>query len=347
MSWIFTILGAAAALVGFGALILIHELGHFFALKVCRLPVHAFSIGFGNPFWSRKFRGTEYRLAPIPLGGYVMPENPDEAEARCEAGGPLLKPASPWAQTFVAAAGPAANLLLAFLLFFLISGIWGDPQPAPIVDMLVKGSPAASAELHPGDRVTRVGDRSISTWNDLIEAVQVARDTPTRFEIEREGKAVGVTLIPARDGERFMLGIRPRYVSITPVAWSVALGTALERTKNECFGIFTVLGRLASFSGVGQVAGPLAILHHASETAHGGIVGFLALLAILSVNLAIFNLLPIPPLDGVRLLVCAWEIVFGHPPRESILLPMYQVGAMGLALLFLIVTIKDIGAIFL
>ena len=100
---------------------------------------------------------------------------------------------------------------------------------------------------------------------------------------------------------------------------------------------------MLSFSGAGNVSGPIGILGYTVAAFKGGMMAFLTLLAILSVNLAVFNLLPIPPLDGIRIFVAFWQALAGRPPREKILLPIYQWGAMGLAVLFLLVTLKDLG----
>lgn len=339
--------GGSAAVLGFGLLVLIHELGHFLALKSAGLPVHAFSIGFGNPIWSRKWHDTEYRLGWIPLGGYVMSEDPEAVEARCEAGGPVIPPTPPLTQIYVALMGPVANLVLAVIFFFAITTGWGEPLPAPIVDALVNGSPAATAGLQPGDRVIRLNGEPITTWPGMIAAIQTNGERSGDFEIERNGSTFVMPIVPAREGDRFVLGIRPRFVHSGPVSPLPALQMAFTRTLAECQGIIATLGRLFTFSGAGQVAGPIAILHQTFTAAVGGLPGFLTLLAILSVNLAVFNLLPIPPLDGLRIMIAGWELAFRRPLSEQLLMPIYQWGAIGLATVFLLVTLKDIGGFLL
>ena len=166
------LLGWTGAVFGFGFLVLIHELGHFLALKRCGLPVHAFSIGFGSPIWHRRFGGTDYRLGWIPLGGYVMTEDPLEMDRREAAGEPLLSPTPAGQQLVVALAGPAANLVLAVVLFTWLNAGWGEPVPMPVIEALVKGGAAATAGLQAGDRILALDGKPVTDWPGLLARLQ-------------------------------------------------------------------------------------------------------------------------------------------------------------------------------
>jgi regulator of sigma E protease len=341
-----SLIGWCGALLGFGFLVLIHECGHFFALKLAKLPVFAFSIGFGSPIWKISWRETEWRLGWIPFGGYVMPEDPEVVEKREAAGEPLLNHNPPLSSVFVAIMGPVANFALAFVLFALVTVFWGEPRPVPVVETAMKGSPAQVAGLIGGDRLLSFNDKALTSWSDLIASVQQNGMKPAQITVGREGKTMLMPITPLREGERFVIGIRPRLES-APLADPVAaLQVAATRTVSEIAGVCDALRRMFSFAGASNVSGPVAIMGLASDAARGGLVAFFSFLAVLSINLGVFNLLPIPPLDGLRILISCWHFLFGKPPRENLLIPVYQWGALGLALLFLIVTIKDLGSLF-
>jgi len=344
-SLLVTLSAWAGAIFGFGVLVLLHEWGHFLALRRCGRPVFAFSIGFGSPIARWKRGETEYRLGWIPLGGYVMPVDPDELDRREAAGEPLLPDDPPRVQALVAAAGPAANLALAALLFAIVFHLWGDPVPIPVVDSIVKGSAGAAAGLRSGDSIVSAAGRPVSDWPGLIAVIQENGDRPMPFAIRRGEETVMLSFAPRREGGRFVIGVRPRFAAVGPRTIGDALVSGISRTIQETVGIGIAFSRLLSMQGAGQVGGPIAILEQVSQAAQSGWFGFLTLLAILSVNLAVFNLLPVPPLDGLKLLLAAWHAVVGRPLREQVLLPIYQWGTIGLALLFLLVTIKDIGSL--
>jgi len=347
MSLLVTFLGWTGAVFGFGFLVLIHELGHFMALRRCGRPVFAFSIGFGSPVFRWQRNGTEYRLGWIPLGGYVMPVDPDELDRREAAGEPLMPDDPPRVQAAVAAAGPAANFVLAAVLFAFILHFWGNPVPVPTVDSLVKGSAAADAGVQTGDSVLKAGGRDVADWPGLLAIIQENGEKPLQLQLQRGKEIVVVAVAPRRDGGRFMIGMRPRFAAKQP--WSIpdAVTGGIARSIQETIGVGIAFSRLFAFQGSTQIGGPIAILDQVSQAAQGGWFGFLTLLAILSVNLAVFNLLPVPPLDGLKLILAAWHAVVGRPLREQVLMPIYQWGTIGLAILFLLVTIKDIGSLFM
>ncbi|HEY9072186.1 MAG TPA: M50 family metallopeptidase [Candidatus Ozemobacteraceae bacterium] len=341
-----TLLGWAGAVFGFGLLVLVHEWGHFLALRRNGRPVFAFSIGFGRPVFRWKRGGTEYRLGWIPLGGYVTPFDPDELDRREAAGEPLLPEEPPRIQAAVAAAGPAANLILAAVLFAFILHLWGNPVAVPVVDSLVKGSPAVEAGLMPGDRILKAAGADVADWPGLLACIQKAGATPLPLEVQRSTSLLSLTVTPRKEGDRFLIGMRPVFSAAHPLSVPDAVTGGIARTFQETVGVGTAFIRLFTGQGVTQVGGPIAILDQVSGAAQSGLFGFLTLLAILSVNLAVFNLLPVPPLDGIKLVLAAWHAATGRPLREQVLLPIYQWGSIGLAALFLIITLRDIGGLF-
>ncbi|HNV70153.1 MAG TPA: M50 family metallopeptidase, partial [Candidatus Ozemobacteraceae bacterium] len=206
-----TIAGWIGAILGFGFLVLIHEIGHFLALRWFGLPVYAFSVGFGSPLWKKQLGQTEYRLGWLPLGGYVMPEDPDVAEKREQEGGSLLPDHPPAAQFWVALAGPVANIVLGFVLFMTLMVGWGEPTPGLTVDSIVKGSPAAVAGLQPDDRLVSINGVTLKNWPDFIAQIQLNRQRSSLIGIERLGREIAIPITAVQEGERFVLGVRPRF----------------------------------------------------------------------------------------------------------------------------------------
>ena len=139
----------------------------------------------------------------------------------------------------------------------------------------------------------------------------------------------------------------PRLGSSGAIRSLQCIPAAANRTLKEALGVLVALCKIVTRQSSGDVAGPIAILDHISKAAQGGLVAFISFLAILSVNLAIFNLLPFPPLDGLRILLAGWHLAFGKPLREKVILPIYTWGTFGLALLFLVVTLQDIRHFFI
>jgi regulator of sigma E protease len=333
------------AIIGFGFLILIHELGHFIALKMVGLPVYAFSIGFGKSLWERRIGQTVFRIGRLPFGGYVMPEDPEELERREQAGEDILPVYPPGKSFLVAFFGPLANFITAFVLLFIILVGWGQPVPVPVIKSMVPGGPAASAGLRIGDRILQINDAPVKTWPELINRIQDSAGNPFQLRVKRQQEEISLSLTPSREGGRLVIGIRPDHESKPCSGWGEAFLGAAQTTVQEFAGVFHGLAGLFSRSGVQHVSGPLAILNMASDSARGGLVSFLFFLSMLSINLGVFNLLPFPPLDGIRILMAAWHALTGQPPREKVLIPVFQWGTLGLVALFFLVTLKDIGGL--
>lgn len=335
------------AVLGFGFLVLIHELGHFLALRWRGHPVFAFSIGFGNPWWRFRWRETEFRVGWIPLGGYVLPEDPDEIEKREAEGGPLLKPMPVFDQVFIAIMGPVANLFFAVCLTSTILSIWGDPTPVPVIQEVIKGGAASRAGVLPGDRILDLDGDPIRTWEEFLSRIQACGDKDGRVGLERAGTRLSLLIRPEFCGGRFVVGVKPCMELGARIPFPASAIEAVRKTGSDLRNILVGLFSLFAGGHAGSLAGPIAILEQTSQAAGGGWVAFLTILAILSLNLGVFNLLPFPPLDGARITLAMAQFFRGRLLSDALLLRTYQLGAAGLAILFLFVTIKDVFSIFL
>lgn len=197
MSWLYTIPGAIFAIAG---LVFIHELGHMLVAKIFGIRVKVFSLGFGRRLWGFERGGTDYRVSAFPFGGYVRMAGADpfsesgsdwEEEDTPREQWFMSKPA--WQRLLVMLGGPAANLVLPFVLYTGIMAI-GEPQPRSDVGSIATGSPADTAGLQPQDHVIRVGDTPVSTWNDFTEALQTASGAAIPLRVERDGAEFDLSL---------------------------------------------------------------------------------------------------------------------------------------------------------
>ncbi len=314
-----------AAVVAFGALVFLHELGHFLVAKKAGVGVLTFSIGFGPKVLVRRHGETEYCVSAFPLGGYVRMMGEDPSDQAIDA-----DPNRSFSQrglgvrTAIVAAGPGANFLLAMAVFLLVFIVFGVPYRTAEIGGVQPGTPAAEAGLQAGDRVVLVGDRPIRSWDELSRAVR-----------ESEGRALGLGV--ARDGREFMVSLRPTLGQAPNLlgeiedVWLIGIQSAgtvavarpnpltaawlsVARTVEMTLLTFEVLFKMV----VGRVdstnlGGPLMIAQVAGEQAQRGLANYLFLVALLSVNLGVLNLLPIPVLDGGHLLFFFIEAIRGRP----------------------------------
>ncbi len=283
----------------FGVIILIHELGHFSAAKAFGIRIHEFAIGFGPVFASFTRGETKYSLrALLVLGGFVRMAGMEDGDAT-DPRGFSAKPV--WQRMIVIGAGPAMNFVLAALLL----GIWhyatGVPSPLPVIGSVLPDRPAAAAGLRAGDKIVAIDGRPVSAWNQLLEAVTNSQGQPLHFRLEREGKPVEVTVTPAREADtspRYVVGIAPiiQRPSLISAAYEGAHLTGLLTRE-----YVVMLGRLVRGTEKADLVGPVGIVYTIAEVSQIGLVHLLSLASQLSINIGLVNLLPIPALDGSRL----------------------------------------------
>jgi regulator of sigma E protease len=312
-----------SALVGLGILIVIHELGHFLIAKLSGVGVLTFSVGFGPKVWARKIGETEYALSAFPLGGYVkmVGEDPD-AE---------VQPADIF-QSFshqglgkriaIVAAGPLFNLLLAVVVFMWIFIVHGVPALTLVVGNVDPGSPAAQGGLQKGDRIVAVDGQGVKKWEELSSRIKESRGRALSLRLERGGREMEIMVQPTmREGrnlfgekiETWAIGVASE-VAIEKINPLVAAGRAFYKAGEYSVLTFVALYKMI----VGDVSprnlgGPLLIAHMAGQQAREGATSFFFFIAILSVNLGVLNLLPIPVLDGGHLFFFIVEWMIGRP----------------------------------
>ena len=341
-----------------GVLIFVHELGHFLFAKLFKVKVLKFSLGFGPKVYSKIVGETEYLISAFPLGGYVkmFGENPDEkGDSAGEADRSFAhKPV--WQRFFIVFAGPLFNMLFSVCIFFLIFLFMGVPedQDSTAIGVVNEGSPAYEAGIEPGDIILEIDHYAINQWLDVLTMVKDSGGKELLFKIAREGNEQEIKVTPAIDSvenvfgeeveQRFMIGIVKEetitYISVGPFR---ALKDACWQTW--MFIYLTFMGVVKIIQNVvpaSELGGPILIAQLAGEQARAGWLNLCYFMGLLSVNLGILNLLPIPVLDGGHLVFLTIEGIIRKPVSERIQIFAQQVGIALLGTLMIFVFYNDI-----
>ncbi len=347
-------------------IVFFHELGHFMVARWCGVKVEAFSIGFGREIfgWHDK-HGTRWKIAWLPLGGYVKfagDENaasmPSAEAAKADDDGNFhTKPL--WARALIVAAGPVANFILAIVIFAATFMFIGVPVSEPVVDSVMPASAAAEAGIKPGDRIVAIGGEKINSFMDLRRIVSMNAGERLKVTVLRDGRKESFFVTPkvreVPDGlggkvKVGMLGVSHnvardfRYERKGPIE---ALGLGVQHTWRIITGTVHFLKKLVVGQGdAGQLAGPLTIAQVTSKAASVSFMALVQLAAVLSVSIGFVNLLPIPMLDGGHLLYYLIEAVRGKPLGQSAQELGFKVGLALVLSLMVAATLNDVLRLF-
>ncbi len=360
-----TILLFIAVLV---VLIVVHELGHFIVAKIARMRVEEFGIGYPpRAYTFMKKEGTEYTLNWLPFGGFVKIYGEDDSATGTPS--PDSFAAKPRiVQALVLVAGILMNIIFAWVLFSIALGIGmprvltGDaafttPDAKLVVSRVVADSPAALAGLKEGDVITNATTDETVFQSKSAEAftafIASSREgTPMRMEVLRKNETLSLEAVPmpgviANDPERMALGLGVATVGTVSVAfWQAPLEGVFitwEATKQIAVGLVTFFSSILTFSAdLSQVAGPVGIAGAVGDASASGIVALLTLTAVISINLALVNVLPVPALDGGRLLFVLIESIIRKPIPQGVAAATNTIGFGLLILLMLVITASDI-----
>ena len=331
------------AVVLFLLLIVFHEFGHFIVAKKSGIKVNEFAVGMGPLIYSKKKGETTYSFRAIPIGGYCAMEGEED-----ESSDPRSFDNAPAYKRFLTIlAGPVANLIIAVLVFTIVGGVSGVVTRE--VDDFIENSPAKAVGIEKGDEIIEVNGEEITEFTDISEKVNDFYkdknfDKEIAVLINREGKDLEYNLKPKVDAENAYIGIIP---ARSKPGFIEAIGLGFKETGRNIKMIFTILGRL--FTGklaLGALSGPVGVLREIGNQAQTGIMNLLYFLAYISVNLAVFNLLPIPALDGSKLLTSGIEIITGKKINKKLEERVTIVGFFILLSLIVVVSIKDIISLF-
>lgn len=353
-----TVLAAAVVL---GVLVFIHELGHYSAARWRGVHVEVFSIGFGKPLFRwRDKHGTEWRICILPIGGYVKPhgfEGPEEASPETRSNwlpGRTFHDKPVLSRAIVIAAGPIFNFLLAIVLFAVVFAISGKPADQsdyaalrPSIGGVAVGSPADKAGIKPGDVIEQVDGVSIPNFANLQRLIGASPGRQVRLTVLRDGHELElpVKLGSTTSGGQAtgQLGVQaqlppPKHVS-PGEAFVAAIQTTGVVMVGWVSGFWQIITGHVSPSHLG---GTLRIAQMSGQFAAAGFTSLLTFMAILSINLGMVNLLPVPVLDGGRLVFYAIEALRGRPVSRGVQEYGFRAGFMLIVGIFLFATVNDL-----
>lgn len=347
-------MGIITALLVFSFLIFFHELGHFLAARYFGVRVEVFSIGFGQRVATKKIGDTEWSLSLIPLGGYVRMKGQDDADpSKISYDDDSYNSKTPLQRMVISLAGPFANFFLAFLLYLAVSSI-GVPTPLANVGKLIENSPAVEAGIQLEDSITNIDGVPIKYWNQIGEQVGHQEQTHT-ITILRDNQYIDLTISPkimevknlfGEDEKRYLLGIspNPNKVEYVPYTFTDGLNFAYEQTQKASLYIMTSIQKLVSgLIPLENLGGVVGIVDTTSKVSEMGLVALLMFTALISVNLGVINLLPIPALDGGHVMFQLYELITKKVPNEAIMLKLTLAGWGILLSLMLIGLYNDIN----
>jgi regulator of sigma E protease len=337
-----------------GVLIFIHEAGHFLVAKACGVRVDAFSLGFPPKLLHKQIGETDYRLSVIPLGGYVkmLGENPYD-EVPPELTHRSFMHQSLWRRFLIVVAGPGFNLFFAILALFLAFTFAGIPYLTTQIGGVKADSPAARAGLKKGDRIIAVDGQMVNRWDQLSPKIKQSGERSLTLEVKRQEQVLKVSVVPQRMEITDVFG---KKISTVLIGIEASENLAVNRVGPlEAFkegtvyslriawvtleAVYKLLARQASLKTLG---GPIMVAQVAGKQAEQGVGYLIQFMAILSVNLAIFNILPIPILDGGHLFFILWEALRGKPVAVKHREMAQALGLMVLLSLIILVSYHDI-----
>jgi regulator of sigma E protease len=352
-----------AFICALGPLVFLHELGHYLVARMFGIPAETFSIGFGHEIvgWSDK-QGTRWKVGWLPLGGYVKfvgdmspASNPAELESiPAELRERAFQARPVWQRFLVVLAGPAANFLLAILIFTAFFSIFGTPRNNA-VSSVIAASPAEAAGIRAGDAIVSIAGRATPTFDDITSIVVMRPGETVPLTIERDGierdlrvklGEAQLTDVTGRKMRAGLLGIRSTTTIGKPVPIYTAIPLAADQTYRMTWSILDAVVQLVRGQvSAKQLGGPISIARVAGQGAELGLFPFIGLLALLSINLGFINLLPVPMLDGGHLFFYTVEAIRRRPLSARTLDWSFRGGLAVILALVVFTTINDLGSL--
>mgnify|MGYP001190367438 CR=1 FL=1 len=329
-------LTAILAVVLFVILIFPHELGHFIAAKSVGVKVNEFAFGMGPALWKKQKGETLYAIRLFPIGGYCAMEGENEESDNDRAFN--NKPG--WAKILVLVAGSMMNVIIAVVILSIMMGVIGNPSTT--IDKVQAASPAYTAGMEKGDVITAIDGTAIKNWSDISTLIQKNRDGMT-VTVNRSGKTVDLRMTPEKSQGRYIVGITPT-MNHNP----------LLAVKNGAVTSWKMLGTMyvslkELFSGqvsAKNLQGPVGIVTMVHQSESYGLYYFFYLLSFISINLAVINMLPLPALDGGRILFVIIRKITGRMISDKMEANVHAAGMILLLTLMVFVTWNDIGRLF-
>ena len=340
-------ISAIVFLLVLGILVSFHELGHLIVAKMCGMKIDAYSIGFGPKLLKFKMGETEYSLSLIQLGGYIKPAGPNFKED-VQSEDPdknryfVCKPV--WKRALVIIAGPAFNFLLGFILLTgMIYSTGTVSETTMVIGEVMKNSPAVKAGIQKGDLIVAIDKEKITDWFTLISLIQEKKDQEIMLTLKRNESVLNISVKPESTKEGLVIGIAPT------VQRKKVKGLAILTEGYKKFAIVTRLqikGMVQIFTGKissKNIGGPIAIFKITDDATKEGFLALLGLMIILNIALGLFNLLPIPALDGGQLPLLILETIIGRPLSKKVQSSIQIVGLSIIMLILILATFNDVS----
>jgi regulator of sigma E protease len=370
------------AVIVLGILIFVHEFGHFIVAKLFNVKVEKFSLGFGPKLFGKQIGETEYLLSAFPLGGYVKmfgeggtiegsatpaSADTDTEKAYDEESGEALdvvpelteaekarsfahKP--PLVRIAIVMAGPLFNLLFAWMIFILLC-VLGVPTVTARIGEVIKDKPAARAGLLKDDVVTAINGRNVAQWDEIAGMIAAGKGQPVNLSVKRNGRELQFTIIPEARVSKNLFGesVKGHAIGITAAGEIVleksnplqaVVKGSVQTWKVIDLTVLSLVKMIQRVVPMDSVGGPIMIAKMAGETAQMGASSFLAFMALLSINLGVLNLLPVPVLDGGHLFFFFCELIIGRPVNQKVREYAQQIGLFLLLGLMVLAFYNDI-----
>jgi regulator of sigma E protease len=336
-----------------GFLIFVHELGHFLLAKLSGVKVLKFSLGFGPKVIGKRIGETEYLLSAVPLGGYVKMLGEDtEDQEENEESERSYKNQPAHKRIFIIFAGPLFNLLAAVVIFFFIF-LTGIPVLLPVVGEVLPDTPAAREQIRKGDRIVEINGTPVKQWTDMTNIIYASPGKELTLKIERDSASLTLNVTPERKKTKDLFGEEKEIglIGLKPSGETVvsrenlpnSLKNAVLRTWD--ISVLTVVGIVKLIQRIvpaDTIGGPILIFQLAEKQAAAGALNFFTFGAVISINLAILNLLPIPVLDGGHLLFITIEKIRKKPLSEKAIAISQRIGIAFLILLMAFALYNDV-----
>ena len=347
-----------AFIVVLGVLVFFHELGHFLVARLFGVGVEKFSLGFGPRIFGKKVGITDYRVSAIPLGGYVKMVGEDPTSELDPENIPLsFTHKHVFKRMLIVAAGPFFNFLLAALVFFGIFIISGTYILKPTIGKVETGTPAHQAGLQEGDFIRAIDGIAIASWEDMAQIITESNGRTLTFSVERAGERIDRPITPisritknifGEDVGRYIIGIASagdienQDMGLLE-AFTESIVQTYQISKLTIVSVVKIIQGSISSKNLG---GPIMIAELAGQQARQGAASLVFFIALLSINLAIINFLPIPVLDGGHILFFLIEALTGKPVNTRMREIAQQAGIFILIMLMIFVFYNDITRIF-
>ena len=333
-----------------GLIVLIHEFGHFLFAKLFGVYVYEFSVGMGKRLWFKKKGDTEYSIRAVPLGGYVSLAGEEVEDDTKIPKDKKLQAKKVWQRFLIMFAGAGFNFVLALVLLFISALIFGSVSTKPIVGTVMEGYPAESAGLESGNVILEVNGVKVKSWDAVMWEIQMNTGDILELYVEdNNGNNKLLKIEPiveeTDDGKTYIYGIgmnsKREYGLINSGAYAFNKLSSTFKLMGE-----TIKSLFIGKVGLNELSGPIGIFTVVDQQKEAGLENIIYLIAFLSVNVGVINLIPFPAFDGGKILFLIIEKIKGSPVSSKVENTIHQIGFFLLLLLMIYVTFNDVFRLF-